>query len=200
MTEDFFRPRWRKRVARLLHVGSMGKGFYKGQDVLLRAFSRFAGRNRVCIWRWRAEGIVAHGRNDQGTGARHARAVGHVASVDELRNMLDKRICSSSVADRGLPRRWSKRHADCRPWPAALAVSENCCPTTLWCRRESEALADKIQAFLDSPELRERASNENYAKAREYHIEHIRPRRADYYRRVRDATQQWMERNGACPQ
>lgn len=208
MTEDFFRPRAdpRKRVARLLHVGSMGKGFYKGQDVLLRAFSRFAGRNPGLHLALAGGGeslpMVKEMIKELGLGAR-ASAVGHVASVDELRNMLDEAdlFVFPSLTE-GLPKALVEAMARGLPAVASRVggIGELLPDYALVPAGDPEALADKIQAFLDSPELRERASNENYAKAREYHIEHIRPRRADYYRRVRDATQQWMERNGACPQ
>jgi glycosyltransferase involved in cell wall biosynthesis len=204
MTDEFFQEvaEQPEQVYRIVHVGSMGQALYKGQDILLRAFLSLLPKYPELKLTLNGGGsslqIIKHMVTELGLG-NHVDVTGHLNDPKLLQNILDEsHLFVFPSIQEGLPKALIEAMA--RGLPAiASRVGGNeelVGEYALVPSGDIEQLAAKMDAFISSKALREKAAQENYTKAREYHIDNIRPRRIAYYRAIRAKTEEWQRRNG----
>jgi glycosyltransferase involved in cell wall biosynthesis len=124
------------------------------------------------------------------------RFTGHLSSPDLVRKELSEAdLFVLPSRTEGLPRALIEAMAiglpcigsDVGGIPELLPPSERVPPG------DARALADGILELLSDPLRLARLSAENVERAREFHIDALRPRRHAFYRAVEGATRRWLE-------
>ena len=184
-------------VTRIMFVGSFEQ-LYKAPDVLIDAIAIAvrggANLELTMIGEGKHRRELQSQSDDRGLADR-IRFVGHVSSGETIRSELDRAdlFVLPSRAE-GLPRALIEAMARAVPCvgsnaggiPELLASSERV-PAG-----DANALAAKIVEVSGDPQRLARLSAEHLKKAREYHVDVLRPRRQALYRAVYQATRKWQ--------
>ena len=188
-----------RRPFRLVTVGSL-EHFYKGPDTLIEALALctregldlkldFVGDGQR---RGELEALAAR----RGLGSR-VRFAGQLASKDAVRQTLDQAdLFVLASRQEGVPRAMIEAMARALP---AVGTHAGGIPELLpdECRVPPDnplLLARKLHDIIASPGRLDAMSFRNLAKARSYADDVLRPRREDFYRRLREETQAWRQR------
>ncbi|MEM2002512.1 MAG: glycosyltransferase family 4 protein [Thermofilaceae archaeon] len=185
----------------LITVASLYKR-YKGVDVLIDAVAQCVkeGLNLRLV-------VVGGGKYQKSFEAqsiskgleRHIHFVGQVPAGEPVRRYLDEAdlFVLASRAE-GLPRAMLEAMARGLPCIGTTVggIPELLPPEDLVPPNDAKALADKIAEILNDPERMARMSRRNYQKALEYREEVLQERRAAFYRRVREVTEEWQKQRG----
>jgi glycosyltransferase involved in cell wall biosynthesis len=179
---------------RLVFVGSLEQ-LYKGPDVLIDTADAIV-RSGVDLQLT----LIGDGKHRPELEARvgealagRVRFLGHLPAGDSIRRQLDDAdVFVLPSRTEGLPRALIEAMARGLPCvasdvggiPELLSPSERVPPGDV------EALAAKLLELLRDPERLARLSRDNLRKARDYHVDALRPRRQAFYRAVREAALQ----------
>ncbi len=185
----------------LLIVGSLAQ-LYKAPDILISAVG-------ACIrdgldldlkivgdGKHRAE-VEAHvktlGLSDR------VNFLGQLPAGESVRDQLDKAdLFVLPSRTEGLPRAMIEAMARALP---CIGTTVGGIPELLTCEDmvppgDTETLAQKIREVVIDQERMARMSARNLRKAKEYHEEHLRVRRREFYRYVRERTEAWLAKDG----
>jgi glycosyltransferase involved in cell wall biosynthesis len=185
---------------RIVFVGSLEQ-MYKAPDVLIDAVAAACARGgdlRLTL--------LGDGRHREELEARagarglagRVQFLGYLPTGDAVRKELDAAdLFVLPSHTEGLPRALIEAMARGLPCigssvggiPELLSSSERVTPGDV------DALASRILEVLGDGERCCRLSRENLQRARDYHLDALRPRRLAFYRAVREATAQWQRGN-----
>lgn len=185
----------------LVTVGSLEQ-LYKGIDVLLEAVA-FASRDLSDL----TLRIVGDGRYrhelellaNRLSIADRVTFVGQLPGGDAVRAELDRAtLFVMASRTEGLPRAMIEAMARGRPCIGTTVggIPELLSPEDMVPSNDSKALAAKIVEVLGDPSRMRAMSERNLAKAAEYRDDILRVRRNEFYRHVRDSTEEWMRGTG----
>lgn len=183
---------------RVVSVGSLEQ-LYKAPDIAIEAVAQCAasGDDIELIWvgdgRYRAN-VEAIARSTQCPERFHF--MGNLAGADCVRRELDKADVFLLVSrTEGLPRSLIEAMARGLPCIGSRVggIPELLPDECLVPPNDSRALAAKILELLRDPKRMQTLSARNLRKAREYRDEELAPRRTEFYRQVREATERYMK-------
>lgn len=182
---------------RLIFVGTLQR-MYKAPDVLLEAFAANVRRGVdldltfVGDGQWRP--MLEQVAQRLGVAAR-VRFTGALGAGAPVRAELDRAdlFVMTSVTE-GLPRAMIEAMARGLPCIGTRVggIPELLAPEDLVAPRDVPGLAAKIRDVVSDPTRCTAMSARNLARAREYHVDHLRARRKQFYECVRRATEDWL--------
>ena len=190
------------RTARLITVGSLAQP-YKGTDVLLRAVAKCLasgldvsvaiigeGRLRPAFER-QAEALELAGR---------AVFLGSLPPGEAVRAHLDRSdVFVLPSRTEGLPRALIEAMARGLPCigSAVGGIPELLNPDDLVPPNDADALAAKIRDVTTNKSRMAAMAQRNLAKANNFHVDLLRPRRRTFYDYLRLNTEQWVRSHGS---
>jgi glycosyltransferase involved in cell wall biosynthesis len=188
-------PRQAARVD-LLFVGSLEQ-YYKGPDLLIRAFAQCVGRGLnlgLTIigdgkYRRRLEALAGElACRDR------VRFTGQVAATQVEAELENADLFVLPSRTEGLPRAMVEAMARGLPCIGSDAggIPELLPPDAIVPRGDMRALAAKIHELVTSPARMSAMSAENLDRAKAYRSEVLQERRVQFYRRVLETTAAWL--------
>jgi glycosyltransferase involved in cell wall biosynthesis len=199
LTAKSSRPAIQKDVLKLVTVGSLEQ-LYKSQDVQIDAVARCRQQGlRVeltFVGDGKCRAALTQRAADLGIGD-HVHFRGQVASGEPIRNELDEAdLFLLPSRTEGLPRAMIEAMARALPCIGStvggipeLLPAEDMVPPG-----DVEALARKIREVVSDPLRMHRMSARNLARAGDFQEDVLRGRRIEFYRFVRDQTEEWLAR------
>jgi glycosyltransferase involved in cell wall biosynthesis len=182
---------------RLVMVGSLDQ-LYKAPDVLLDAVEICAGRGLdvqlTIVGDGRFRASLESSCRTRGLDCR-VRFLGQLPSGTAIRDQLDKAdLFVLPSRTEGLPRAMIEAMARGLPCLGSTAggIPELLAPEDLVPPSDAQALAAKIREIVCDPARMACMSSRNLARAREYLHDALWSRRVEFYRRLRDQTQEWL--------
>jgi glycosyltransferase involved in cell wall biosynthesis len=199
LTAESPRPLTQKTSWKLISVGSL-EHLYKAQDVQIDAVARCRqqGLDVELI-------LVGDGQHRPALAERAARLGiaanvhfrGQLASGEPIRDELDQAdLFLLPSRQEGLPRAMIEAMARALPCLGSTVggIPELLPPEDMVPPGDAEALAQKIKEFVTDPARMQRTSAVNLVRAGDFQEEVLRERRLEFYRYVREQTQEWLAR------
>ena len=187
------------RPVEIVTVGSL-QYLYKGPDVLLEAAAICASRNLDFRLRFVGGGrYIATLKQDaarRGLGER-VLFLGQLPAGGVLRAVLDEAdLFVLPSRSEGLPRAMIEAMARGLPCIGTRVggVPELLLAEDLVAAGDAEALASKIIEVFHEPQRLAEMSARNLSQAQAYREEVLRERRTQYYSRLREVTERWLDR------
>jgi glycosyltransferase involved in cell wall biosynthesis len=194
------RPATQKSLWKLISVGSL-EHLYKAQDVQIDAVARCRRQGLdielILVGDGQHRGALAARAAQRGIASSvHFR--GQLASGEPIRDELD---CADLFLlpsrQEGLPRAMIEAMARALPCIGStvggipeLLPAEDMVPPA-----DADALASKIAEIVSDPQRMHRMSARNLARAGDFQEDILRERRVEFYRYVRERTEEWVARN-----
>ena len=187
------------RPVEIVTVGSL-QYLYKGPDVLLEAAAICASRNLDFRLRFVGGGryveTLQQDAARRGLGER-VRFLGQLPAGEVVRAVLDEAdLFVLPSRSEGLPRAMIEAMARGLPCIGTrvggvpeLLLAEDLVPAG-----DAEALASKIIEVFRAPQRLAEMSARNLSQAQAYREEVLRERRTQYYSRLREVTERWLDR------
>jgi glycosyltransferase involved in cell wall biosynthesis len=197
LTADRPRPATPKSSWKLISVGSL-EHLYKAQDVQIDALARCRRQGLdvelILVGDGQHRSALAQRAADLGI-APHVHFRGQLASGEPIRVELDKAdLFLLPSRQEGLPRAMIEAMARALPCIGStvggipeLLPSEDMVPPG-----DAEALARKIAEVATDPQRMSRMSARNLERAGDFQEDVLRERRIEFYRYVRERTQEWL--------
>jgi len=203
LTAESPRPASQKPSWKLITVGSL-EHLYKAQDVQIDAVARCRQQGLdvelILVGDGQHRTALAERARQLGIGP-HVHFRGQLASGAPIRDELDRAdLFLLPSRQEGLPRAMVEAMARALPCIGStvggipeLLPSEDLVPPG-----DAEALARKIKEFVTNPEGMQRTSVRNLARAGDFQEDVLRERRIEFYRYVREQTEEWLSRTQAA--
>jgi glycosyltransferase involved in cell wall biosynthesis len=199
LTAESPRPLATKKSWQLVTVGSLEQ-LYKAPDVQIDAVAlcRQQGLDveLTLVGDGRNRGLLAERAARLGIGS-HVHFRGQLPSGGPIRDELDRAdLFLLPSRTEGLPRAMVEAMARALPCIGSTVggIPELLPPEDLVPPADAQALARKIQEFVRDPQRMHRASARNLARAADFQEHVLRERRIEFYRYVRDRTEEWLAR------
>jgi glycosyltransferase involved in cell wall biosynthesis len=193
------RPATRKTSWKLITVGSL-EHLYKAQEVQIDAVARCRQQGLDVELTLVGDGQHRHTLAERAARlgiASHVHFRGQLASGAPIRDELDRAdLFLLPSRQEGVPRAMIEAMARALPCigstvggiPELLPAEDMVAPGDV------EAVVRKIREVVSDPSRMQRMSARNLARAADFHEDVLQERRAEFYRFVRDQTQEWLAR------
>jgi glycosyltransferase involved in cell wall biosynthesis len=200
LTAKTSRPATQKTSWRLITVGSL-EHLYKAQDVQVDAIARCRQQGfdveLILVGDGQHRSALAERAAQLGI-ASHVHFRGQLASGEPIRDELDRAdLFLLPSRQEGLPRAMIEAMARALPCIGStvggipeLLPQEDMVPPG-----DADALARKIREVVSDSQRMQRMSARNLARAGDFQEDVLRERRIEFYRYVRDRTEEWLSRS-----
>jgi glycosyltransferase involved in cell wall biosynthesis len=199
LTAKTSRPATQKTSWRLITVGSL-EHLYKAQDVQVDAIARCRQQGfdveLILVGDGQHRSALAERAAQLGI-ASHVHFRGQLASGEPIRDELDRAdLFLLPSRQEGLPRAMIEAMARALPCIGSTVggIPELLPPEDMVPPGDADALARKISEIVSDPQRLQQMSARNLARAGDFQEDVLRERRIEFYRYVRDRTEEWLAR------